>query len=334
MTATSVKAKKAKKIKKLKVHETAKYFTFVKNIVNRLQEASAFYAFLNAIFWLIYIIKVVDKQNILFIIFKPSWDFISNFYTFKPSKDGDDLDFTGFLCTVFLIVVTVILKSVSEFVSDLEENAKIRDLKEKERAEKRLIAQKANRLNAKREAQKASNCEFIFLLDINISQASGFIQGKQLSMEEMVKLKNNFNNSILSNINANQINQKGYYKQKLFITYKSLNYFDDFIYYLNETLNSLLVEFNRPALEIDFYIALSDLKDTDNLKAKLGVLDTICKLKLKYDFICTSTLKELYEALPKCKYNFISKGVYNLSTNLNVSNNEEIYSLRQKSYEK
>ena len=320
------------KIKKLKVRETAVYFTFLKNVVNRVQEISFFYAFLNAIFWLIYIIKIVDKKNVLYLFFKPAWAFISNFYTYKPTKDGNELDFTGFLCTVFLIVATVILKSVSEFVTDLEETAKIKDLKRKERAEKRMIAQKTNRINAKREAQKASNCEFIFLFDINITQSSGFIQGKQLTLEEIMKMKNNFNNSILSNLNANQIDQKGYYKQRLFIIYKSLIYFDDFIFYLNETLNSLLVEFNRPAVEIDFYIALSDLKDTDNLKAKLGVLDTICKLKLKYDFICTHSLKELYDALPKNKYNFISKGVYNLSNNLNVSNNEEIYSLRQKTY--
>lgn len=332
MQAAGVKAKKAKKIKKLKVRETAIYFTIFKNIVNRIQEASAFYAFLNAIFWLTYIIKIVDKNNVLYLFFKPAWAFISNFYTYKPTKDGNELDFTGFLCTVFIIIATVILKSVSEFVTDLEEVAKIKDIKRKERAEKRMLARKTSRMNATREAQKASNCKFVFLFDINITQSTGFIQGKELSPEEIMKMKNNFNNSILSNLNANQIEQKGYYKQRLFIIYKSLNYFDDFIFYLNETLNSLLVEFNRPAMEIDFYIALSDFKETDNLKTKLGVLDTICKLKLKYDFICTSSLKEIYDALPKNKYNFISKGVYNLSNNLNISNNEEIYSLRQKTY--
>ena len=69
--------------------------------------------------------------------------------------------------------------------------------------------------------------------------------------------------------------------------------------------------------------------DAEDLKEKLDVLDTVNKLSLKNEFICTQTLKEIYECTPKPSYRLISKGVYNLSKNLNVSNNQEIFSLRE-----
>ena len=107
-----------------------------------------------------------------------------------------------------------------------------------------------------------------------------------------------------------------------------MNYFDEFIFYSRETLNSLLHEFSRPTIRIDFYVSLCECRNTEMLKSKLDMLDTIDKLGLKNDFICTASLKELYELLPKKQYEFLSKGIYNLSKNLNVSNNEELYSLR------
>lgn len=332
MATASARVKKSKKVKQVKVRETAAVFTFIKNIIKSLQAFFGFYAFLNIIYWLAYIAKIVDKSFIYF-LFKPAWELVAKFYTYKNVEGADNVDFTGLICAISLIISAVILKSVCEFVTDLEEAAKLKDLKRKERAERRMIAKENGRLKAKAaksEAKKATNSEFVFLFDVNIVQQSGFIQDTQLSLEEIAKIKNNFCKSILNNINANQIEQKGYYRKKLFITYKSLTYFDGFILYARETLNSLLQEFGRPTVRIDFFVALSDLKSLESLKIKLDIMDTICKLGLKNDFICTSSLKEVYEMLPKHKFEFISRGVYNLSKNLNVSNNDEIYSLRAK----
>ena len=63
-------------------------------------------------------------------------------------------------------------------------------------------------------------------------------------------------------------------------------------------------------------------------KEKLDVLDTVNKLSLKNEFIATNALKDVYECLPKRTYQMISKGIYNLSKNLNVSNNQELFSIR------
>ena len=330
MATASVRTKRVKRIKQTRVRKTAVFFTFIKNFLKWFQFFAGTYAFLNIIYWLGIILKFINT-SFLYFLFAPAWKIVGNFYTYKASSKSDDIDFTGFVAAISLIILAVILKSLSEYVTDLEENAKIRDMQRQERADKIQKAREQGSLKqrlAKKDFQKALNCEFIFLIDISIKQVPGFIQEETISPDEIAKIKNNFYASILNNLNMNHITQKGYYKKKLFLIYKNMNYFDDFIFYTRETLNGLLHEFSRPTLRIDFYVALCERRLTDDLKVKLDILDTIDKLGLRNDFICTSSLKELYDLLPKKQYEFLSKGIYNLSKNLKVTNNDEVYSLR------
>ena len=330
MATASVRTKKLKKVKKTRVRKTAVIFTFINNTLKWIQVFASTCAFFNIIYWFCIILKIIDK-SFLYFLFAPAWKLVGTFYTYNPTSKNDDIDFTGFVAAISLIIFVVILKSLTEYVTDLEETAKLKDIQRQERAEKKQKAKEQGSLRqrlSKKDYQKALNCEFIFLIDISIKQISGFIQEESLSPEDIAKIKNNFYASILNNLNMNHINQKGYYKKKLFLIYKNMNYFDEFIFYTRETLNALLHEFSRPTLRIDFYVALCECRPSDDLKAKLDILDIIDKLGLRNDFICTSSLKELYELLPKQQYEFLSKGIYNLSKNLNVTNNDEVYSLR------
>ncbi|MGN0015011.1 MAG: hypothetical protein ACI37T_06290, partial [Candidatus Gastranaerophilaceae bacterium] len=229
---------------------------------------------------------------------------------------------------IFMVIIAILLKSVSEYVAELEETAKIEDAKRLERAKKRAVAH-ASGVVKNRKTVKNNDAGFVFLFDISIKQVSGFIQEDVLSPEEVAKIKNNFFKSLLNNLNLNQVSQKGYYRKKLFLVYKSISHFDDFIIYTRDTLNSLSKEFIRPSLRIDFIVEMSEVCLEDDFKEKLDLLDTINKLNLKNEFICTQKLKDLYECLPKTDFILTSKGVYNLSKNLNISNNQEIFSLRE-----
>lgn len=91
-------------------------------------------------------------------------------------------------------------------------------------------------------------------------------------------------------------------------------------------------EFVRPTLRIDFLVGLNAIAPNEDFKEKLDILDTVNKLNLKNEFICTQSLKDIYSCMPKQNYVMSSKGVYNLSKNLNVSNNQEIFSLREDTY--
>ena len=74
-------------------------------------------------------------------------------------------------------------------------------------------------------------------------------------------------------------------------------------------------------------VGLNAIGLKEDIKEKLDILDTVNKLGLKNEFICTQTLKDIYECLPKKSYNLISKGVYNLSKNLNIKTNSTLLKL-------
>ncbi len=331
MAHASVRTKKTIKRKStnktVKAKQTASTFRMLKNTVKSVQVGIGFYAFANVLFWLAYTAKIVNQEG-LYIIFKPAWDFVNIFYTYKSVQGKEEIDFTGVVCAICLMVIAIILKSVYEYVAELEENAKIEDAKRLERAQKRALAMEKGSLKTQN-TKKSKEAGFVFLLDIDIKQVSGFIQEEALSPEEIAKMKTKFFTSLLNNLNLNQVLQKGYYRKKLFLVYKNVSYFDDFIFYTRETLNSLSREFARPTLRIDFLVGMNAIGTNEDFKEKLDVLDTVNKLSLRNEFICTQSLKDIYDCLAKQHYRLISKGVYNLSKNLNISNNQEIFSLRE-----
>lgn len=331
MAHASVKTKKTLKkktgAKTVKAKQTASTFRMLKNMFKSVQVFIGFYAFLNIVFWLAYTAKIVNQEG-LYLLFKPAWDVVNIFYTYKSVQGKEEIDFTGVVCAICLMVISIILKSVSEYVAELEETAKIEDAKRLEKAQKRAMAQ-AKGIVKNRKTIQNKEAGFVFLLDITIKQVSGFIQEEALSPEEVAKIRNNFFTSLLNNLNLNQVAQKGYYRKKLFLVHKNISAFDDFIFYTRETLNSLSREFVRPNLRIDFLVGMNAIGLNEDFKEKLDILDTVNKLTLKNEFICTQSLKDLYTCLPKQNYKMTSKGVYNLSKNLNISNNQEIFSLRE-----
>lgn len=333
MASASVRTKSTIKKRQsaptVKTKQTAKTFAMLKNIVKAIQVFLGLYGSANLLFWLAYTAKVVNLEAGWYLVFKPAWNIVNIFYKYKPIEGKDDTDFTGVVCAICLIIMTVILKSVAEYIAEVEEQAKIEDAKRLERAKKRAIAVKKTNVKTKENIKKSSESGFVFLLDIDIKQVSGFIQEEALSPEEVAKIKTKFFMALLQNLNLNQVLQKGYYKKKLFLVYKNISYFDDFIFYTKETLNALSKEFTRPTLRIDFLVGLNTMTVSDDLRDKLSILDTVNKLSLKNEFICTQSLRDAYECNPKQTYKLASKGVYNLSKNLNVSNNQEIFSLRE-----
>lgn len=328
----SVRQKKAVKRKykspeTVKVRQTAATVGMLKNALKSFQVAIGVYSFFNILFWLAYTAKLAGKDGI-YIIFKPAWDLVGMFYTYRQVANKDNIDYTGLVCSICIFVIVIILNSMYEYMAELEEQAKIADARRLEKAKKRALAEQKNIIQKKQNA-KNRDIGFIFLMDIEIKQVSGFIQSDPVSPEEIAKIKSQFFKALLNNLNLNQVYQKGYYKKKLFLNYNNISYFDDFIFYTKETLNSLSKEFTRTTLRIDFLVSLNLIHHNDDIKEKLDILDLVNKLGLKNEFICTQKLKDIYEASPKRTFQMISKGVYNLSKNLNISNNQEIYSLRE-----
>lgn len=295
--------------------------SLAKSIAKLIQISTMFYAFFTLFYWLLYTSQIPGVES-FFWLFKPSWDFVGLFYTYKPNISNQLIDFTGVISTICLVILSNTVKGVHDLLSTFETRYKVSNAK---KANKSKTSAKA--ATAKKSYKDLTN--FIFILDVKITNVSNFIQEEKLSPEAMDNIKDKFHEALLNNLNQNQISQKGYYKKKLYLIYKDFDYIDNFIFYTRETLNSLSREFSKPTLRIDFLVGLGSLKHTDDLNQEITILDTIICLNLKNEFITTSGFKILYEQRVKKQYKPVTKGIYNLSKNLNISNNQEIFSLRE-----
>ena len=294
-----------------------------KNFAKLLQIATMFYAFFSLIYWLLYTSGIPGVDSYYW-IFQPAWSFVSLFYTYKPTGGDQLIDFTGVISSICLVILSNAIKSLYEVVSTLEVNHRNTRVK---KLNKSKAAAKSALTSAKKSYKDLTS--FIFLLDVKITSISNFIQDEKLSQETIDSLREKFHEALLNNLNHNQITQKGFFKKKLYLIYKDFDYIDNFIFYTRETLNSLSREFAKPTIRIDFLVALGSLKFNDDLNTEINVLDTIICLNLKNEFISTSNFRITYDERAKKQYRLVTKGIYNLSKNLNISNNQEIFSLRE-----
>ncbi len=293
-----------------------------KNIVRFLQILTMFFAFFTLIYWLLYTSQVPGVED-YFWLFKPSWDFVGLFYKYTPTANSQLVDFTGVISAVFYIILSNTIKSLYEMLNHFELNYKV-TLSNKAKKSKQ-----SDKVTSATKKSPKDLTSFVFILDVQITNVSNFIQEEKLGSEAIDELKKKFHEALLNNLNQNQITQKGYFKKKLYLIYKDFDYIDNFIFYTRETLNSLSREFSKPTLRIDFLVALGRLRPSDDFMQEINILDTIICLNLKNEFVTTSGFRNIYEERSKRQYKNVTKGIYNLSKNLNVNNNQEIFSLKE-----
>lgn len=308
----------------LKENQNNLLFVAAKNAVRFIQIFTMFYAFFGLVYWLLDTSNVKNIENYYW-IFKPTWDFVRLFYTYAPSDKGQTIDFTGVIGAIIMIILSNIAKNIYDVIEENEQKYKI-NLHRKALKQTKMNAKPATTIT---KSESKELVEFIFILDVQLTNLTNFIQDEKISAEELEALKERFYDSLLNNLNKNQIKQKGVYNKRLYLIYKDFNYIDNFIFYTKETLNALSREFSRPGIKIDFLVGLTKLYATDKLNEEMNILDTIICLNIKNEFICTSAFKINYERREKKQYKLVTKGIYNLSKNLNVSNNQEIYSLKE-----
>lgn len=281
------------------------------------------YIVANILFWFAYVAELTDKSGI-YCLFAPLWDFVNIFYKFTPANESVETDFTGLVGVTVLIVLLVLVKSLSDVVGELLEVAKTREIKRKERIQKR----KALTLTQPQAYSKpAKNPGFVFFMRTEVVQERGFLYDKVMTPEKIELLKNKFYHTILNDINKNNIIKKGLFKKNLFIYYSDTDYVDEFIKYVRNTLNTLVHEFTTPSLRIEINIAFDIITSEDELARKLELCDIITGISAKNEFVCTDMFREHYIRRFAPMYKLVSEGVYNLSRNLKITNNHEIFSI-------
>ena len=299
-----------------------------------------FYASISFIFWFLNCIEVnwLYLFNWLFVI---PYQIVSTFY--KPDAMSADfsLAIIGGLSLLLGFILDFVYNNLMQKISELQEE------EERLKNERRLKRRKAPQIPQVQQ-QMASNTEMPTVDSLNIEQRPvenpkllfiisphiNKIKRKQddleLTFQEVEVWKQRVNKKLLENINYSKPMQKGYYRKNLFLMYKDFNYVDDFIYYIKQTIDSIIIEFKRYGISVTFCNVLSSITDTAVLEKELDCMDTILSLNFLNEIIVTNRFKITYDNKVSQQYLIKIKGEYNLSKNLTITNRQPVYSLTEK----
>ena len=279
------------------------------------------YVLADLIFWVAYISDKVNKESLWYLAFMPVWKIAEIFYTFNPKVESDT-DFTGLVSVTVLIVCIVMLKSLSDIVVEYTETLQSREI--------RNFEKKLRKENAQKEAAEINpqTCGFLFLMKTDITREEGASYGQKNSAEDIKALKIKLRNLIISNVNKNNIIRKGLYRNNLFIGFNDIKYADEFIDYVRKTLILAEEEFSSTDIKIVYTVVFDIMNSSDELTSRVEMCEIINYLNFKNEFLCTKEFKDTYLNGFAPSYAMSPKGVYNLSRNLNIVNNKELFSLK------
>lgn len=306
-------------------------------VLRFVQVFSMIYSLLSFCYWALLMLDISVPIFIRF-FFEMPYIFV-RLLGYVPK--GTSADFSGAIIgTVFLVIVFL-----SSYVAEnMERKIAAETKRQKRRPVNRNIsssyhssstisssvnatAASALQTSSEIELIDLSKKKFIFLLEVKISEVD--ISAKSMHSDSE-KLKKRICDAIIDNLNMNKLDQCGFYKKNLFIVYKDFEYIDSFIYYIKVTLDSLAKEFATPQLMIDFNITFSVISNLSQLESELMIMDMILTLNMMNEFISTAKFKTAYENREHSKYVLVTKGTYNLSRNLSVNNNQDLFSIRER----
>jgi|GEM_PF-4495691 len=169
------------------------------------------------------------------------------------------------------------------------------------------------------------NLMLVFIIQPHIHKIKSLPGTIDLTFQEVELWRQRINKQILEDLKYSKPMQKGYYRKNLFLVYRDFNYVDDFVYYMRPTIESIIALFKKYDIEVTFSYVLSVAAQLPLLEKELDIMDTILSLNFINMFILTSKFKQAYEIRTVPKYKMESKGEYNLSKNLTVSNLQPLF---------
>ena len=319
-----------------------------------LRFAFFFYAFLSFIFWFLSCFEVdwLYIFNWLFII---PYQIVGTFYT----PDGLNADYSLVIIGAIFLFLGFIFDA---FINNLYEKLLIMT----EEEERRIQQQKAREQNRRRQQQMrraqqqnkpatieglaqigtpsvinnsasamptiqepvpTENQKLLFIIIPHINKIKRTQNELELTFQEVEVWKQRIIKKLIENIIYSKPIQKGYYRKNLFLVYRDFNYVDEFLYYIQPTLEAITLEFRKYRIFISYSYVLSSLSFSRDLEKELDIMDTILSLNFINECIVTQKFKIAYDNRGVRKYKLDLKGEYNLSKNLSISNRQMLYRL-------
>ncbi len=310
-----------------------------------IRYAFYFYAFLSFLFWFLNCLEVdLYRFNGLFLI---PYRMVREM---GYKADGLSIDFSLVIIGFISLAIGAVIdfasnKAIDIFLDKAEEEEERLERKRRQKQRQKTSSQVANSTvsssyeiasNVSIPAVQESPFEdskLLFIIQPHINKIKRKESDLELTFQEVELWKQRVNKKLIENVNYSKPMQKGYYRKNLFLMYKDFNYVDDFVYYIKPTVASIIMEFQKYGILVNFNYVLSAIANIDTLEKELDCMDTILSLNFKGEYILTNRFKITYDNKPIQQYEMKLKGEYNLSKNLSITNRQPLYALLEKKQE-
>ena len=292
-----------------------------------------FYAFLSFAFWFLNCFEA-DWLYMFNNLFVGPYKIVATFY----NAENSPVDFSLAIIGLFSLLIGVIIDQFCAFNLKRLDILKIREEKRNREKQKKMIERRAGRqIVAPQEQPSTAQAlepmqasKLLFLITPHINKIKNSPNELELTFQEVELWKQRVNKKLIENVIYSKPLQKGYYRKNLFLMYQDFNYVDEFVYYIKPTLDSIVLEFRKYKISVSFSYVMSALPIIQNLEKELDCMDTILSLSFVNECIVTNRFKINYDNRAICKYAIESKGEYNLSKNLSITNRQYLFALVNK----
>lgn len=288
-----------------------------------VQLCSFIYSFVSFCYWALLTLDVDMPAFVRFFLEVPY--IVVRFFGYIPRGAGTD--FTGAIVGSFFLVVGFFANYIADSMEQVVASIPKTQVRKYNQRTGTVSAVNYSSHSDAIETIDITKKKFIFLLEVKISDVQIAVRSAHADSE---KLKKRICDAIIDNLNMNKLAQCGFYKKNLFIVYKDFEYIDNFIYYIKVTLDSLAKEFATPQVMIDFNVTFSVISNLTQLESELTTMDMVLNLNLMNEFVSTAKFKAAYENQERTKYVLVTKGTYNLSRNLSINNNQDLFSIKER----
>lgn len=295
--------------------------------VKFLRFAFFFYSFLSFVFWFLNCFEVDWLWRFTW-LFQIPYIIVSTFYTPQGVSADFSLAIIGGSSLLLGFIFDFGVNNLYQRIIYLEEEEE-RKIKNRRMREKREIKRQVMPTESS-DIKPFENSKLLFLILPNVKKIKRKTDKLELTFQEVELWKQRINKKLIENVAYSKPLQKGFYRKNLFLMYKDFNYTDDFIYYIKPTLDSIVIEFKKYGISVNFAYVLSALTNLENLEKELDCMDTILSLNFVNEILVTNRFKVTYDNKATQKYDLQLKGEYNISKNLTVSNKQALYVLLER----
>lgn len=295
-----------------------KLFEIFINVLQFVRVALIFLSFFIILYWFLQVIGATFIQPVS-PFFESIKSFIHIFYSRIVQMDKVTIDFSFLLATILVLLISMGVKSIINFVESAKEKFELLHISLKRKSEEKFNI----RLEKQYVNEENKNNKFLMLINfsvIDLNKDHFFTKDVDEGIEEKQrKILEDFFETLEGNLEC---------KEK-FIKDGLLLYFDDFdcienvLFHTENIIKSLKNKYEQKNWRVSSVVSIDSYADEKETVIKTEKLKILNKLEFKNKIACLATFKQRYSLMKNPQYAFEDQGLYKIKTD------EEVFYLKK-----